>query len=37
MMSSEAIIGIGITVAELGLLCLLLALAERLRSVPRSR
>lgn len=34
-MSSEAIVGIGITVAELGLLCLLLALAEHLRSVPK--
>ena len=35
MMSPEAIIGIGITVAELGLLCLLLAGAEYMRSVPR--
>jgi hypothetical protein len=34
MISSEAIIGIGITIAELGLLCLMLALAEHLRSVP---
>jgi hypothetical protein len=33
--SSEAIVGIGITVAEIGLLCLMLALAEHLRSVPR--
>ena len=28
MISCEAIIGIGITIAELGLLCLMLALAE---------
>jgi hypothetical protein len=35
MISCEAIIGIGITVAELGLLCLMLALAEHLRSVPK--
>jgi hypothetical protein len=35
MISSEATIGIGITVAELGLLCLMLALAEHLRSVPK--
>lgn len=35
VISSEAIIGIGITIAELGLLCLMLALAERLRSVPK--
>jgi hypothetical protein len=35
MISSEAIVGIGVTVAELGLLCLLLALAEYLRSVPQ--
>ena len=34
MISPEAIIGIGITIAELGLLCLMLALAEHLRSVP---
>ncbi|MEY2490336.1 MAG: hypothetical protein QOC70_2278 [Verrucomicrobiota bacterium] len=33
--SSQAMIGIGITIAELGLLCLLLALAEHLRSVPK--
>jgi hypothetical protein len=32
--SSEAMIGIGITIAALGLLCLLLGLAEHLRSVP---
>src|SRR5450755_398990 len=35
MISCEAIIGIGITLAELGLLCLMLALAEHLRSVPK--
>lgn len=35
MISSEGLIGIGITIAELGLLCLMLALAEHLRSVPR--
>jgi hypothetical protein len=35
MISSEALVGIGITVAELGLLCLMLALAEYLRSVPK--
>jgi hypothetical protein len=35
MISPEAIIGIGITIAELGLLCLMLALAEHLRSVPK--
>jgi hypothetical protein len=35
MISDEAIIGIGITIAELGLLCLMLALAEHLRSVPK--
>ena len=33
--SSEALTGIGITIAELGLLCLMLALAEYLRSVRR--
>jgi len=33
--SSEAIVGIGITIAELGLLCLLLGWAEYMRSVPR--
>jgi hypothetical protein len=32
--SSEALIGIGITIAALGLLSLLLGLAEHLRSVP---
>jgi hypothetical protein len=31
--SSEALIGIGITIAALGILCLLLGLAEHLRSV----
>jgi hypothetical protein len=35
IISPEAIIGIGITVAELGLLCLMLGLAEHLRSVPK--
>jgi hypothetical protein len=35
MISSEAIIGIGITIAELGVLCLLLGWAEHMRSVPR--
>jgi hypothetical protein len=35
LISFEAIIGIGITIAELGLLCLMLALAEHLRSVPK--
>jgi hypothetical protein len=33
-MSSEALVGIGITVAELGILCLLLGWAEYMRSVP---
>jgi len=32
--SSEAIVGIGITIAELGILCLLLGWAEHMRSVP---
>lgn len=32
--SSEALIGIGITIAALGGLCLRLGLAEHLRSVP---
>jgi len=32
--SSEAMTGIGITIASLGLLCLLLGLAEHFRSVP---
>ena len=35
MISSEAMVGIGITIAEFGLLCLMLALAEYLRSVPK--
>lgn len=35
MISSEALVGIGITIAELGLLCLMLGWAERLRSVPK--
>jgi hypothetical protein len=34
-MSSEAFVGIGITVAELGGLCLLLGWAEQMRSVPK--
>jgi hypothetical protein len=34
-MSSEALVGIGITVAELGALCLLLGWAEQMRSVPK--
>lgn len=33
--SPEAIVGIGITIAELGILCLLLGWAERMRSVPK--
>jgi len=33
--SSEAIVGIGITIAELGILCLLLGWAEQMRSVPK--
>lgn len=33
--SSEALIGIGITVAWLGILCLLLGWAEHMRSVPK--
>jgi uncharacterized membrane protein HdeD (DUF308 family) len=35
MISSEAMIAIGITIAELGLLSLMLGLAEHLRSVPK--
>ena len=35
MMSSEALVGLGITVAELGFLCLMLAWAEQMRSVPK--
>ena len=34
--SSEALIGIGITVAWLGLMCLLLGWAQQMRSVPKS-
>ena len=34
-MSSEALVGTGITVAELGILCLLLGWAEHMRSVPK--
>lgn len=34
-MSSEAVIGFGITIAEIGLLFLMLGLAEHLRSVPK--
>jgi len=34
-MSSEALVGIGITIAELGLLGLLLGWAEHMRSLPR--
>jgi hypothetical protein len=34
-MSPEALLGIGITVAELGVLCLLLGWAEHMRSVPK--
>jgi hypothetical protein len=34
LFSPEAIVGIGITVAELGILCLLLGWAEHMRSVP---
>ena len=34
-MSPEALLGIGITVAGLGVLCLLLGWAEYMRSVPR--
>lgn len=32
--SAEAIVGIGITIAWLGILCLLLGWAEHMRSVP---
>jgi hypothetical protein len=32
--SAEAMIGIGITIAALGVLCLLLGVAEHFRSVP---
>jgi hypothetical protein len=34
LLSPEVIVGIGITVAELGILCLLLGWAEHMRSVP---
>lgn len=34
-MSSEALVGTGITIAELGILCLLLGWAEHMRSVPK--
>ena len=34
-MSSEALVGTGITVAELGILCLLLGWAEHMRSIPK--
>jgi hypothetical protein len=33
--SSEALLGIGITIAELGILCLLLGFAEYMRSVRK--
>jgi hypothetical protein len=33
--SPEALVGIGITIAELGVLCLLLGWAEHMRSVPK--
>ncbi|PYJ10410.1 MAG: hypothetical protein DMF06_06405 [Verrucomicrobia bacterium] len=33
-MSSEALVGTGITIAELGILCLLLGWAEHMRSLP---
>ena len=34
-MSSEALVGTGITIAELGILCLLLGWAQYMRSVPK--
>jgi hypothetical protein len=34
LISPEAIIGIGVTIAELGVLCLLLGWAEYMRFVP---
>jgi|GEM_PF-1229035 len=34
-MSPEALVGIGITVAWLGIMCLLLGWAEQMRSVPK--
>jgi hypothetical protein len=35
VISSEALVGIGITLAWLGVLCLLLGWAEHMRSVPK--
>jgi hypothetical protein len=35
MISSDALVGIGITVSELGALCLLLGWAEHMRSEPK--
>ena len=35
-MSAEAMVGLGITIAALGLLALLLGWAQRMRSVPES-
>lgn len=35
IVTGEALIGIGITIAALGLLCLLLGTAEHFRSVPK--
>lgn len=35
-MSAEALVGTGITIAELGILCLLLGWAQHMRSVPAS-
>ena len=35
-MSAEALVGLGITIAALGLLGLLLGLAQHMRSVPES-
>jgi hypothetical protein len=34
--SAEALVGLGITIGALGLLALLLGLAQRMRSVPES-
>ena len=34
-MSPEALVGTGITIAELGILCLLLGWAQHMRSVPK--
>ena len=36
LLSSEAIIGIGLTIAAVGLMCLLLGLAQFLREVERA-